>query len=170
MFTLVKKSRTHDTPITLHYIFPQSTYTYEVVRKGYVFQDKRQCGNEPSFEKWLLNCGHVADNVYLQMLDPNAMNISIALQNLRNNFVVGIFEDFNISYRMFERILQVKLRPLENKNKNLKGTAMSAIWNEKLTMRGERLLDLYTSENWILYNEALRIHEIQAMNFGLIPK
>ena len=70
---------------------------------------------------------------------------------------------------MFERVLQVKLRPLENKNKNLKGTAMSAIWNEKLTMRGERLLDLYTSQNWVLYNEALRIHEVQAVNFGLIP-
>jgi len=136
------------------------------LRKGYVFMDRRcHHSNEPSFEKWLVNCGHIADNLYLQMLEPDAMNISIALQNMRNNFFVGIFEDFNISYTILERILQVKLRPLENMNKNFKNTP----WDEKLSMRGERLLDLYTIQNWVLYNEALRIHENQAMNFGLIP-
>jgi len=138
------------------------------LRKGYVFRNWL-CNEEPSFEQWLLKCGHAADNMYLQMLEPNEMNISIALQNLRKNFVVGIFEDFNISYQILEHILQVKLNPLQNRNKNWKKTDLAATWNEILSMRGERLLDLYTSQNWVLYNEALRIHEIQAMHFGLIP-
>lgn len=140
---------------------------YGVARK-YAFRCRgggRQEGE--MLDNFLVRCPGPFDNHLLQMLDPETMNIDVALQRLRQpNMVIGFDKSLDATTCMFAQAIcagSVWCTPVKHINAAVIRNEPKRFSTDTLFL--QHLIANFTRNDEIIYREALKLHALQMLAF-----